>query len=151
MSLTDTVIKKTKPKAFTLKDSKGLSLYVSPTGTKSWHFRYTFNGKEKRISLSTYPYLSLKDARILCEKYKQEIHLGFESSKQTGKNGQAECCSSASNQQQEPSITFGEFALHWKAFKFQKLCNKADKRQSTAIQIDHYLTKDLLPGLGHLP
>lgn len=52
---------------------------------------------------------------------------------------------------EESSISFDEFTLHWKAFKLKKLFNKADRRQSTTIQINRYLTKDSLPRLGHLP
>ncbi|AFI90756.1 Arm DNA-binding domain-containing protein [Pectobacterium parmentieri] len=44
-------------KAYTLLDDNGLSLSVSPSGGKSWHFRYYWYwlGKQKRLSLGTYP------------------------------------------------------------------------------------------------
>ena len=48
-------------------------------------------------------------------------------------------------------MTFAEFSLYWKAFKLKKLTNDSGKLQSTEIQIDPYLDKDLLPRLGHLP
>ncbi|MDC8755356.1 tyrosine-type recombinase/integrase [Erythrobacter sp. sf7] len=44
-------------------DEKGLFLLVAPTGSKRWHMKYRFNGKEKRISFGPFPEVSLKAAR----------------------------------------------------------------------------------------
>lgn len=65
MALSDTTIRqaKAKSKAYTIGDTDGLSLAVSPEGGKSWHFRCSWNGKQKRLSLGTYPEVSLKEAR----------------------------------------------------------------------------------------
>lgn len=38
-----------------------------------------------------------------------------------------------------------------KTFKLKKLFSPAERRQSTAVQIERYLNKDLQPRLGHLP
>jgi integrase len=65
MSLSDTAIKNTKPgaKPIKLADEKGLFLLVTPAGGKWWRLKYRFGGKEKLLSLGTYPEVSLKDAR----------------------------------------------------------------------------------------
>lgn len=65
MPLTDLKIRKAKQrdKPYRLTDGLGLSLQVRPTGSKLWHFRYQFMGKEKVLSLGQYPILSLADAR----------------------------------------------------------------------------------------
>lgn len=42
----------------------GLFLLVTPSGGKWWRLRYTFDGKEKLLSLGTCPDTRLKDARI---------------------------------------------------------------------------------------
>ncbi|MFQ9868327.1 MAG: Arm DNA-binding domain-containing protein [Bilophila wadsworthia] len=65
MSLTDTAIRAAKPakKQQKLFDAKGLYLLITPGGTKSWRLKYHFQGKEKLISLGTYPATSLKEAR----------------------------------------------------------------------------------------
>lgn len=48
--------------------------------------------------------------------------------------------------------SFADFSVRWKLFKFCKLgLDKKDKRQSTAVQIERYLRKDMLPILGELP
>lgn len=44
-------------------DSGGLYLEVSPAGSKRWFWKYLFSGKEKRLSLGSYPGVSLKAAR----------------------------------------------------------------------------------------
>jgi hypothetical protein len=44
-------------------DSKGLFLFLPSSGGKLWRFKYRFEGKEKLISLGTYPEISLKNAR----------------------------------------------------------------------------------------
>lgn len=64
MPLTDTRIKAAKPtdKVYKIYDAEGLYIEVPPTGSKRWRFKYRINGKEKRISLSIYPEIGLKDA-----------------------------------------------------------------------------------------
>ena len=65
MTLTDVTIRKAKPadKTQRLFDGGGLYLEVSPAGGKWWRLKYRFAGKEKRLSLGTYPDTSLADAR----------------------------------------------------------------------------------------
>src|SRR5688572_29336061 len=46
-----------------LTDSGGLYLEIAPSGGKWWRFKYRFGGKEKRLSLGTYPDTGLKAAR----------------------------------------------------------------------------------------
>ncbi len=57
MPLTDTAIRAAKPteKVQKLFDGKGLYLLITPGSTKSWRLKYHFQGKEKLISLGTYP------------------------------------------------------------------------------------------------
>jgi len=65
MSLTDTAIRRAvaKKKPYKLYDTGGLFLLVTPSGGKWWRFKYRFAGKEKLLSLGTYPDISLKKAR----------------------------------------------------------------------------------------
>lgn len=65
MALSDTAIRKAKPtdKPQRLADGGGLYLEVSPAGGKWWRLKYRFGGKEKRLSLGTYPDTGLADAR----------------------------------------------------------------------------------------
>ncbi len=65
MPLTEVAIRncKQRDKTFKLSDERGLYLEVAPAGGKWWRFKYRFQGKEKRLSLGTYPEVSLKEAR----------------------------------------------------------------------------------------
>jgi integrase len=64
-TLTDTVIRTTKPteKPQKLFDGGGLYLLIKPTGTRLWHLKYRVAGREKLISFGQYPEVSLKQAR----------------------------------------------------------------------------------------
>lgn len=65
MKLTDTAIRKAKPgdKTRRLADGGGLYLEIAPAGGKWWRYKYRFEGKEKRLSLGTYPDTGLAGAR----------------------------------------------------------------------------------------
>jgi hypothetical protein len=66
MPLTDIIIRSAEPAAKPVKfsDAEGLYLEVSPRGGKWWRLKYRFAGKERRLSLGTYPQVSLKEARV---------------------------------------------------------------------------------------
>lgn len=65
MPLTAAEIRVLQPSANETKlyDSQGLYLVVSPNGSKHWRMRYSFAGKERKLSFGRYPEVSLKDAR----------------------------------------------------------------------------------------
>jgi integrase len=65
MPLSDSAIRNAKPaeKPRKLSDEKGLFLLIAPNGGKWWRLKYRFGGKEKLLSLGTYPEVGLKDAR----------------------------------------------------------------------------------------
>lgn len=63
--LTDAAIRRARPGAGTtrLYDGRGLYLEITTSGGKWWRFKYRFGGKEKLLSMGTYPDTSLKNAR----------------------------------------------------------------------------------------
>ena len=65
MSLTDTEIRKTKPgaKAFRFPDTKGLFLFITPTGGKLWRYKYRHGGLQKLMAIGKYPDVPLALAR----------------------------------------------------------------------------------------
>lgn len=65
MALTDTAVKNAKPgdKPAKMFDERGLFLIVTPAGGKWWRLKYRIDGKEKLLSLGTYPDTGLKAAR----------------------------------------------------------------------------------------
>lgn len=44
-------------------DGGGLSIRVLATGAKSWVYRYLFDGNPRRMTLGTYPAVTLAEAR----------------------------------------------------------------------------------------
>src|SRR5258705_13917489 len=65
MAITDTEIKRAKPeqKPYSMSDSGGLHLEITPAGGKLWRWKYRFEGKEKLMALGKYPQISLALAR----------------------------------------------------------------------------------------
>ena len=65
MPLSDLQIRKAKQrdKPYRMSDGLGLFLLVRVNGSKAWQFRYQFMGREKILSLGTYPILTLAEAR----------------------------------------------------------------------------------------
>lgn len=58
----------------------GLIMLVNPIGSKLWRFRYRFQGKEKMISLGSYPETSLERARLLLSDAKYLLKNGLDPS-----------------------------------------------------------------------
>lgn len=82
MPLSDTTIRNTKPQAKQTKlyDAGGLFLLIAPNGGKWWRLKYRFGGKEKLLSLGTYPQVSLKEARIKRDDAKKTLSNGSDPS-----------------------------------------------------------------------
>ena len=55
---------------------RGLVLRVWPSGGKTWGVRYWWKGKSTRLSLGSYPNLSLKDARHIAADARRARRLG---------------------------------------------------------------------------
>jgi hypothetical protein len=63
--LTATAIEAIKPVRHARKvtDGRGLYLLVTPKGTRCWRYAYRFAGKYKKLSLGTYPMITIAWAR----------------------------------------------------------------------------------------
>ena len=79
MALSDMAVRRAKAtgKAYALYDTLGLSLAVTVNGGKSWHFRYYWLNKRKRISFGTYPEVSLVEARSLRDEARAQVAKGI--------------------------------------------------------------------------
>jgi integrase len=80
MQLTDTKIRNAKPKTKQYKvfDTGGLFLIVAPSGGKWWRLKYRFGGKEKQLSLGTYPEVGLAQARVRRDQMRQQVADGID-------------------------------------------------------------------------
>jgi integrase len=91
MALSNTAIMNAKAadKPYKMYDTDGLYLQVTPQGGKWWRLKYHFEGKEKLLSLGTYPDISLSQARQKREDYKKLLAIDIDPSeyrKQTKAN-----------------------------------------------------------------
>ena len=66
MPLTSQIVRaaRARERRYVLSDGQGMSLHVTPWGTKWWRFRYRFQHREKMISLGIYPRVNLATARL---------------------------------------------------------------------------------------
>ena len=80
--LTETAIRKAKVpvKPTKLSDERGLYLLCTPSGGKWWRFKYRYAGKEKLLSLGTYPEVSLAKAREDREQARRRLAAGVDPS-----------------------------------------------------------------------
>jgi integrase len=139
MSLTDTSIKNAKPgeKQVKLSDEKGLFLLVSPTGGKWWRLKFRYGGKEKLLSLGTYPEVSLKDARQRRDDARKLLANGVD----PGVNRKAVKAAKS----ESASNSFEVLAREWFAKKSPSWA------KSNADKIIKRLENDAFPWLGDRP
>lgn len=81
MSLSDTWLKnnngKLRDKVEVFTDRDSLSVRISPKGKIVFQLRYRFDGKQERIDIGTYPYMSLKQARFESERLRGLLDSGL--------------------------------------------------------------------------
>lgn len=130
MAITDTAARQAKPKdkAYTLSDALGLSLYVAPSGIKSWHFRFTWLGKQVRISFGTYPDTGLKEARARRDEAREDIARGIDprESRREKKAGLMEA----------NARTFRKIYDEWLAFRKGSISPGTYRIISNAMELD---------------
>lgn len=66
MLLTSDMVRaaRARERRYVLSDGQGMSLNVTPWGSKWWRFRYRFRHAEKMISLGVYPRVNLATVRL---------------------------------------------------------------------------------------
>lgn len=80
MSLTDVQIRNAKPneKDYKLADERGLYLLITPSGGKLWRMNYRFLGKQKTLSMGSYPEVSLIKARGKRDEARAQLAEGID-------------------------------------------------------------------------
>src|ERR1700676_4422000 len=59
-------------------EERGLALRVTSSGAKSWVLLYSLNGKKGRLTLGSYPSITLARARELASEHKRTIAEGID-------------------------------------------------------------------------
>lgn len=80
MTLTNLMIGKMKKKAkrYEIVDGDGLYIRVTPTGNKSWIYRYFLDGNARRLTIGSYPAYSLAEAREKAAQAEQDVKKGID-------------------------------------------------------------------------
>lgn len=139
MPLTDAAIRAARPadKPRKLFDGEGLYLEVAPSGGKWWRLKYRWAGREKRLSLGTYPDVPLLEARRRRDDARRALAAGADPSAQR-KTEKLAAGAAAGN-------TFEAAARAWHA-SWQRT-----RSQKHAAQVMRRMELDLFPRLGALP
>lgn len=138
MKLNDIICKNVKPngKVQRLFDGGGLYLEVTKSGTKKWRMKYRFGG-EKRLSIGSYPSVTLKEARERREEAKKLL--------EKGKDPSFEKQEARKQAIADEMITFEIVAKEWHNFTKHKWT------ESHAKTILNRLELHLYPRIGKLP
>jgi len=135
--LTDVAIKNAKPgsKPLRLSAGKGLVLLVLPNGTRSWRFRYRFNGKANMMSLGSYPDLSLAKAIEKRDDLRKMIVAGIDPSQ--AKKAQKASDSGADSFETIAREWFEKFSPIWSPSHGERIIRR--------------LERDIFPWIGKRP
>ncbi len=114
-----------------------LSLLVPATGSRAWHFRYMWGGKQRRMSFGVYPEISLYDARRLRTEARGLLAKCI--------NPQRHRAQARQEREMAGDFTFQRLYDLWYAHRALSLNNG---RNSTLEQIQRVFKKDVLPRLG---
>lgn len=138
MPLTNTKARNAKPKEkqYKLFDTNGLFLLVTPAGGKWWRFKYRLDGKEKLLSLGTYPEVGLALARERRDKARKQVANEIDPSNVRKAQKAAKL---------ENENTFEVVAREWYA-KFS-----LKWAPGHALKIKNRLEKDVFPYIGTRP
>lgn len=138
--LTDTKIKRLKPTPDKktpdkYSDGNGLQLHVFPTGRMTWIYAYRFNGKQKNLTLGSYEFMSLAQARAKHLEARELLSNGIDPAEKK-KERKAEI---------DQSTLFQNLALEWLEGR------KAIIKDGTYLRDLSVFEKDLFPYIGKMP
>ena len=118
-------------------DGGGMFLWVYADGRKSWRFRYRVSGKEKSLSLGSYPEVGLKAARGKRDDARKQLDAGLDPSAER----QAEKRRKALGAEN----SFEAIAREWSAKQSNTWVS------SHALDVTRRLERNIFPALGRRP
>lgn len=139
MPLTVVEVRNAKPgeKPYKVADEKGLYLFVTPTGAKSWRLKYRYGGKEKVLTFGQFPEVPLAEARERRDAARATLRLNKDPAIEAERERRA------------------AIAAVGAAFKTSALAWHEDERPRWsarhAMVVMNALERDVFPDLGRLP
>lgn len=124
-------------KAYKLADSGGLFLLVKPTGYRVWCWKYRLGPIERKLTIGSYPALSLKDARTARDRARALVEQGSDPAVEKKRRKAAA--------RFEALDSFEKIARAWHKAKLPTLTPRY------AQHIIARLENDIFPIIGHRP
>lgn len=139
MPLTDAEIRAAKPRSrpYKLADSGGLYLFVTPSGFKSWRWKFRVAGREQTLTLGSYPALKLTAARDLRDDARRAHRQGLDPSATRREVKEARA--------RDAAATFEALARQWHARR------RAQWTKTHAANVLTFLQQVAFPRLGSRP
>ena len=137
--LTDKACRQAKgaDKPYKLGDAKGLYLYVTTNGYRSWRWKYRISGKEKRLTFGSYPDVTLAEARDLRDDAARQLRSGQDPAIHKRQTSAAHTA--------RRGATFGVVAEDW----MQSQTPIWSPRHAKVVR--RSLDKDVIPKIGSMP
>lgn len=139
MALTGSAARNAKPreKDYKLADGMGMYLLVTASGSKWWRIKYRFAGKEKSLSLGTYPETTLAAARVKRSETRHMLKNGIDPALQR-KQQKSAMAIAATN-------SFEAVAREWHAKNKPRWSEVSASRTLTTLE------QDVFPWIGSRP
>ena len=124
---------------------RGLRLIVSPTGVRSWEYRFRLDGKLRRMRLGQYPGVSLLDARKKWSKAKAKRDNGIDpiEARNEKRQRKADARSKSAKRRKKDSFTVAKLV--------DKYVDHVSRVNKSWYQAKYYLERYLLPMHAALP
>jgi len=137
--LTHAAVRTARPRErpYKLADGGGLYLLVNPDGSRYWRWKFRHAGREKLLSLGTFPDTPLASAREHHEALRRDLAAGGDPSAERRERKVRSGTASAN--------TFEAVARAWHAERVPSWA------PATAAKVFSFLEKDLFPWLGTRP
>lgn len=139
MPLTVAEVRNAKPgeKPYKVADERGLYLFVTPKGAKSWRLKYRFGGKEKVLTFGQFPEVSLAEARDQRDAARATLRADKDPAIEAERARRAAIAAVGS--------TFQASALAWHEDERPRWSS----RHATVVM--NALTRDVFPEFGRMP
>lgn len=137
MPLTNIEIKNALPreKEYVMSDGGGLVILIKPSGSKLWRFRYSRDGRKQKLSLGTYPEVTLASARAKAADARGQLSKGVSPVDERKKERQA----------RKTDSSFEGIAIEWQATR------AATWSPSYAEDTKRLFERNVFPVIGKRP
>lgn len=126
---------KPKAKRYVVTEGNGFYIEVMPTGEKSFRYRYRLNGKREKVTIGSYPSMTLKVAHIRHATMLEKVNLG-ESPAHSKREARLQAAAGL-----DPQDTFGYLAEKW----IEQVLKPTNKNSR---QDEIYVRRDIIPKIG---